>query len=98
MRHPKGSVVLYLQDLCIIIAKSLFTRVAMLSSMCSVVKNAMLLYDARIEIKDGVGTLRYVKSNTIPLKPRQIQHAGLAASPAEGGPFAHELVCNHQIY
>ena len=74
-----------------------------MSSMCSknamlFFKNAMLLYDTRIGIQDGVGTLRYVKSNTIPLKPRQIQHAGLAASPAEGGPFAHELVCNHQIY
>ena len=70
--------------------------------MCSVyhtvVKNAMLLYGARIGIQDGVGTLRYVQSNTISLKPRQIQHAGLAASPAEGGPFEHELVCNHQIY
>ena len=69
-----------------------------MSSMCSVVKNAMLLYDTRIGIQDGVGILRYVKSNTILLKPRQIQHAGLAACPAEGGPFAHDLVCNHQIY
>ena len=77
---------------------AVYTSHDVVSSMCSVVKNAMLLYDTRIGIQDGVGTLRYVKSNTIPLKPQQIQHAGLAASPAEGGPFADQLVCNHQIY